>query len=98
MTDKYSYDLQPIRFRKIKPKSALHENNDNPLQFLTDLRSQLKPSSFFPIIERLKTVTKDEVKSDVMAGLLIGAFLIPQGMAYATVAGLCFRFVFVCLR
>ena len=87
MTDKYSYDLQPIRFRRVKPKSALHEDNDNPLQFLSSLRSQFEPSSFFPIIDRVKTLTKDEVKSDVMAGLLIGAFLIPQGMAYATVAG-----------
>ena len=83
MTDKYPYDLQPIKFRKINPQSALHEGRGAPFQFLRHLSF----TNIFPFINQLRTMDKETLKSDMMAGLLIGAFLIPQGMAYATVAG-----------
>ena len=84
MADKYPYDLQPIKFRKINPQSALHEGRESPFYFLR----HLSLTNIFPILAKFRTMDKEGLKSDAMAGLLIGAFLIPQGMAYATVAGM----------
>ena len=44
--------------------------------------------SFFPIIESLSNYSKALFKSDLSAGLTVGVMLIPQGMAYAMIAGL----------
>ncbi len=42
----------------------------------------------FPIIKWLKGYDKTVFKQDLVAGLTVGILLIPQGMAYAIVAGL----------
>ncbi len=44
--------------------------------------------SIFPIIEWLSSYNKAWLKSDINAGLTIGILLIPQGIAYAMIAGL----------
>lgn len=42
----------------------------------------------FPIIDSLKSYSKVGFKNDLFAGLVVGVMLIPQGMAYAMIAGL----------
>lgn len=44
--------------------------------------------SYFPILESIKTYSASLFKSDLSAGLTVGVMLIPQGMAYAMIAGL----------
>lgn len=47
---------------------------------------QIKNS--LPIFEWLPAYQKTDIKGDLWAGLTVGVFLIPQGMAYAMIAGL----------
>ena len=44
--------------------------------------------SYFPIVSWINSYSKEELKSDFAAGLTVGVMLIPQGMAYAMIAGL----------
>jgi SulP family sulfate permease len=44
--------------------------------------------TIFPIFELFGSYTWKEFKSDIYAGLIVGVILIPQGMAYALLAGL----------
>lgn len=43
---------------------------------------------FFPILTWLPNYRKDYLSGDISAGLTVGVLLIPQGMAYAMIAGL----------
>ncbi|EOZ98351.1 Sulfate permease [Indibacter alkaliphilus LW1] len=43
---------------------------------------------FFPILEWLPKYQKSDLQGDLSAGLTVGIMLIPQGMAYAMLAGL----------
>ena len=45
-------------------------------------------TKFFPILEWLPKYNKTLFKGDLAAGLTVGVMLIPQGMAYAMLAGL----------
>ncbi len=49
---------------------------------------RLKWSNIFPIVEALQHYNRDNLKGDLSAGLTVGIMLIPQGMAYAMLAGL----------
>ncbi|MCC5942886.1 MAG: solute carrier family 26 protein [Balneolaceae bacterium] len=42
----------------------------------------------FPLAKDLATYSKEKFKGDLSAGLTVGIMLIPQGMAYALIAGL----------
>ncbi|PKB45117.1 SulP family sulfate permease [Cellulophaga sp. RHA19] len=44
--------------------------------------------NFFPILAWLKTYKKGDFIKDLLAGFTVGIILIPQGMAYAMIAGL----------
>ncbi|MCF6347573.1 MAG: sulfate permease [Flavobacteriaceae bacterium] len=44
--------------------------------------------SIFPILDWLPNYKKEWLKGDIGAGLTVGVMLIPQGMAYATIAGM----------
>jgi len=44
--------------------------------------------NIFPILKWLPTYKKEWLKGDLGAGLTVGVMLIPQGMAYASIAGL----------
>lgn len=44
--------------------------------------------SFIPILDWLPKYNKKWLKGDISAGLTVGVMLIPQGMAYASIAGL----------
>ena len=48
----------------------------------------MKLKSLFPILDSLSSYNKETFKSDLSAGLTVGVMLIPQGMAYAMIAGL----------
>jgi len=43
---------------------------------------------FIPAFDWLPNYRKDQFKGDLVAGLTVGVMLIPQGMAYAMIAGL----------
>jgi len=47
-----------------------------------------KFAKYLPILEWLPTYTKSQFKGDFGAGITVGIMLIPQGMAYAMLAGL----------
>ena len=42
----------------------------------------------FPFIGVVKSLSRDEVKSDILAGLTVAVMVVPQGMAYAALAQL----------
>ena len=44
--------------------------------------------SFIPLLDQLSTYDRDQLQGDLSAGLTVGVMLIPQGMAYALIAGL----------
>lgn len=44
--------------------------------------------SYIPILQWLPKYEKEQLKGDLSAGLTVGIMLIPQGMAYAMLAGL----------
>ncbi len=48
----------------------------------------MRAKQFFPILTWLPTYKKEYLKGDIAAGLTVGIMLIPQGMAYAIIAGL----------
>ena len=43
---------------------------------------------YFPILDWLPNYKKEYLSGDLSAGLTVGVMLIPQGMAYAMIAGL----------
>jgi SulP family sulfate permease len=47
---------------------------------------QLK--SLFPFLQWFKLITKESIKNDLMAGLTGAVIVLPQGVAFATIAGL----------
>ena len=49
---------------------------------------KLKINTIFPILDWLSSYKKSWLKGDLGAGLTVGVMLIPQGMAYASIAGL----------
>lgn len=51
-----------------------------------DLSERIRP--VLPILRWLPQYEASDLRSDVMAGLTVGVMLIPQGMAYAVIAGL----------
>ena len=50
------------------------------------MMNQIK--QFFPVFEWAKEYSSSTLKKDAFAGLTVGIMLIPQGMAYAMIAGL----------
>ncbi len=48
----------------------------------------MKLESFFPFLVWFKLITKESVKADLMAGLTGAVIVLPQGVAFATIAGL----------
>lgn len=49
---------------------------------------KMKLKQFFPILDWLPNYKKAYFSGDISAGLTVGVMLIPQGMAYAMIAGL----------
>ena len=56
---------------------------------MTDLQLKLsRLTDFFPIAGWLKTYTRQDFNSDLFAGIITAILLVPQGIAYAILAGL----------
>lgn len=51
-------------------------------------RNMPRLSAFFPITAWLKTYTRQDLSGDVFAGIITAILLVPQGIAYAIMAGL----------
>ncbi|MGB5358412.1 MAG: SulP family inorganic anion transporter, partial [Eudoraea sp.] len=43
---------------------------------------------FFPILQTLRSYKREELPKDILAGFSVAIVIIPQGMAYAMIAGL----------
>ena len=43
---------------------------------------------FVPLISQIRNYNRSALRNDLVAGLTVGIMLIPQGMAYALIAGL----------
>ncbi|MGB5362424.1 MAG: SulP family inorganic anion transporter, partial [Aureibaculum sp.] len=48
----------------------------------------MKVKTLIPILDWLPNYNKNWLKGDISSGLTVGVMLIPQGMAYASIAGL----------
>ena len=48
----------------------------------------MKLSKLFPILDWLPNYKKEWLRGDLVAGITVGIMLIPQGIAYALIAGL----------
>jgi SulP family sulfate permease len=48
----------------------------------------MKTESLFPFLRWFKLITKESLKDDLMAGLTGAVIVLPQGVAFATIAGL----------
>jgi len=48
----------------------------------------LKINSVFPFLNWIRFVSKDSLKADILAGLTGAVIVLPQGIAFATIAGL----------
>ena len=46
------------------------------------------PDRLFPIVRHLRSATPHGLRADLLAGLTVGVMLVPQGMAYAFLAGM----------
>lgn len=54
----------------------------------TSQRGIVHIKKYFSVLEWLPTYRKSDLKGDIWAGLTVGVLLVPQGMAYAMLAGL----------
>ena len=50
-------------------------------------RSSLRPGRLFHISSWIRTYNRQDFRGDLAAGLTVGVMLVPQGMAYAVLAG-----------
>ena len=48
----------------------------------------MKLSKLFPILDWLPDYKKEWLQDDIVAGITVGIMLVPQGIAYALIAGL----------
>lgn len=52
------------------------------------MKSKSSITKYIPILDWIKTYSGEDAKGDLNAGVTVGIMLIPQGMAYAMLAGL----------
>lgn len=52
------------------------------------MKSRSAITKYIPILDWIKSYSGDDAKGDINAGITVGIMLIPQGMAYAMLAGL----------
>lgn len=52
------------------------------------MKSKSSITKFIPILDWIKSYDSEDAKGDLNAGITVGIMLIPQGMAYAMLAGL----------
>jgi SulP family sulfate permease len=57
-------------------------------RFAQKIAEKMQIKEFLPILDWLPNYQKKNLQGDISAGLTVGVMLIPQGMAYAMIAGL----------
>jgi SulP family sulfate permease len=70
----FAFHPLPFAFRLL----PMHHSKSNNLRLI----------QLFPIVGWLKSYTRQEFNSDVFAGIITAILLVPQGIAYAILAGL----------
>ncbi len=75
--------LTAMHCRNASPK---HFQNLTPDLFMTTALSRLY--QFFPIVNWLRTYSREDFNGDLFAGIITAILLVPQGIAYAMLAGL----------
>jgi sulfate permease, SulP family len=54
----------------------------------TILNNMVNISSIFPVVKWARSYNKDWLRPDILAGITVGAFTIPEAIAFASLAGL----------
>ena len=72
------------------PKKPWRDNEKDPNSLRAIIRANFPTSidDAFPILKVARTMTRDDLKNDLVAGLTVAVMVIPQGMAYAALASL----------
>lgn len=86
-----SVDRRAVHKSENDSKLKNDSNDSNHSNKQTNKPFSIKRLSFkklSPLVEDLKDSQKRNVTADIIAGLTVGVMLIPQGMAYAVLAGL----------
>src|SRR5437762_3246313 len=52
------------------------------------MKSSLIPHRLFPFLKWRRRVTRESVRADVLAGIISAVIVLPQGVAFATLAGM----------
>jgi high affinity sulfate transporter 1 len=77
---------------KIKPSIMRRVKKEAKQRAIDKLRSGFKLSTFFPIVSWLPKFISDRpgrrILSDIVCGVTVAAFVVPQGMAFGRLAGL----------
>ncbi len=80
--------LQQAKGSRI-PNHSSPQSETRVTTTMTDLQRKLsRLTDFFPIAGWLKTYTRQDFNSDLFAGIITAILLVPQGIAYAILAGL----------
>ena len=72
------------------PKKPWRDNEEDPNSLRAIIRANFPTSidDAFPFLKVARTMTRDDLKNDLVAGLTVAVMVIPQGMAYAALASL----------
>ena len=72
------------------PKKPWSDNEEDPNSLRAIIRANFPTSidDAFPFLKVARTMTRDDLKNDLVAGLTVAVMVIPQGMAYAALASL----------
>src|SRR5213080_5454139 len=52
------------------------------------MKSSLTPHRFFPFLKWRRRVNRSTLRADLMAGIVSAVIVLPQGVAFATLAGM----------
>ena len=64
------------------------EEDANSLRAIVRANFPRSVDDAFPFLRVARTMTRDDLKNDLVAGLTVAVMVIPQGMAYAALASL----------
>lgn len=82
-SDDSDADSEHIRKKPTKVQKALNE-----VKGCVEIAGFADPKRVLPITQWLPNYSKSKLVGDLIAGITVGIMLLPQGMAYSTVAGL----------
>lgn len=68
--------------------ASLYRNHNFLITTMTQSSSGMQAAFYLPIIAWLKTYRREQFQADIFAGAITAILLVPQGIAYAILAGL----------